>query len=75
MSPETRRFVDVPIRVVIPPRIAANESGIRSFDTGIPVFMLHTCSLGISMATIGVLFRKADIAAVLNIRRLNTRPR
>ena len=62
--PETTRLVDVPIRVIIPPKMAANESGMRYFDGERPVRSAQLVTWGTSIATIGVLFKKADAAAV-----------
>ena len=43
-SPCSTRFVEVPVSVHMPPSSAAYDSGIMSFDTGVPVFIAHDCT-------------------------------
>ena len=59
-SPETTRFVEVPISVSTPPRIAAKLIGMRNGDGERPARRAHATTLGATIATIGVLFRNAD---------------
>ena len=67
IRPCTTRFVEVPIRVHIPPKIAAYESGIRNFLRGRPTRLAHALICGMKITTIGVLFRKADAEATTPI--------
>ena len=62
-SPMIMRFEPVPIIVPCPPRIAPNESGMRSFDTGILSLFAQSETIGRYIATIGVVFMNADIPA------------
>ncbi len=55
--PETSRLVLEPISVVMPPRIAANDSDISSFDEGWPSRSASACMIGIKITTTGVLLR------------------
>jgi hypothetical protein len=65
----TTRLVEVPMRVDMPPRIEANESGI-SMMRGDRLFRAaHASTTGMSAATIGVLLRKAEAMAVGKHRR------
>ncbi len=64
ICPATTRLVDVPIRVVMPPSSAANDSGISSLLTDTCRRAAHDEICGMSMATIGVLLRNADDTAV-----------
>ncbi len=50
----------MPISVVVPPKIAAKESGISSFDGATPIVRASWITTGISTTTIGVLFMRAD---------------
>jgi len=65
MSPLRTRFVDVPMRVMVPPATAANERGIRKR----PTFQPRSCALdfskGMSRATTGVLLMNPLKAAVM----------
>ncbi len=54
----------MPIRVMVPPMMAAKLSGMRKREGERPVRRVHDRTPGIVMATIGVLFRKAEAAAV-----------
>ena len=56
-----RRFVDVPIKVSVPPNIEAYESGINSFDGDVPPFHATSEMTGTSNATTGVLFTRPDV--------------
>jgi hypothetical protein len=56
-------LVEVPMVVTTPPRITAEESGFRKRDGGTPRLSDHSATTGISIATIGVLLRKAEAAA------------
>ena len=64
ICPATTRLVDVPISVAMPPSSAANDSGISSLLTDTCRRSAHDEICGISIATIGVLFRNADDTAV-----------
>ena len=64
ICPATTRLVDVPISVVMPPSSAANDNGISSLLTETCRRAAHDEICGISIATIGVLFKKADETAV-----------
>ena len=61
------RFVDVPINVQVPPRIVAKESGIKYRDGETPFLLAQSFTTGTNIATIGVLFRKAEGPAAHNI--------
>ncbi len=54
----------MPIRVMVPPKIAAKLIGIRYRDGERPVRRAQATTPGMTIATMGVLFRKADAAAV-----------
>jgi len=56
-------LVEVPITVIMPPRIAAKDKGISNADTDPPVRFDHRETAGTSIATIGVLLKKADAPA------------
>ncbi len=45
--------------VIVPPRVAPKARGMRIFLAGTPVRRDQARRIGISRATIGVLFRKA----------------
>ena len=64
ISPDTTRFVEVPITVSVPPRMVAKLIGIRYHEAGWSRFSAQSATCGASIATIGVLFRNADAAAV-----------
>ena len=60
-------FVEVPINVVVPPKIAANDNGIKSLD---PLILISSPTFSITgkkTATIGVLFTNADAKAIISI--------
>mmetsp|Transcript_17372 Transcript_17372/g.51914 ORF Transcript_17372/g.51914 Transcript_17372/m.51914 type:complete len:225 (-) Transcript_17372:433-1107(-) len=57
--PETIRLALVPMMVMHPPRMAAKLKGIMSLEGGRSHCRHHCCTIGIIMATIGVLFKKA----------------
>ena len=67
ISPATSRFVLVPMSVVMPPTMEAYESGIISFDGDTPALSHQACTRGISIATSGVLLRKAESVAVVSM--------
>ena len=71
IMPSTTRLVLVPMRVVMPPRIDMKESGMRSCDGETLNFAPHRVSIGINMATTGVLLRNADSSAVAARKPLN----
>ena len=54
--PDTSRFVLEPIRVTMPPRIAAKDSGIISREGDCPRREANACMIGMKMTTTGVLF-------------------
>ena len=68
-------LVDVPITVIIPPRTAANDSGMRKWETWRSVRCAHRETAGTSIATIGVLLRNADAPADETRRRASARRR
>jgi len=59
-TPSTRIFVEVPISVIVPPKIEAKESGISSLDGASPIDFARLMATGIKMTTTGVLLMKAD---------------
>ena len=67
--PCTIRIVLVPIRVHMPPRMAAYDTGRSNFDGDRQCFSVHERTAGINMATSGVLFVNADTAATGKTRR------
>lgn len=58
--PATTRFVDVPMRVTVPPRMDAKESGMSRWPGASPAFLAQDVRIGIITATMGVLFMKAE---------------
>mmetsp|Transcript_20775 Transcript_20775/g.67247 ORF Transcript_20775/g.67247 Transcript_20775/m.67247 type:complete len:341 (-) Transcript_20775:46-1068(-) len=67
------RLVEVPMSVHMPPSMEANESGIRSAWTDRPLRAAQPSQTERSMATMGVLFRKADATATgMHSRRTPT---
>mmetsp|Transcript_6925 Transcript_6925/g.25230 ORF Transcript_6925/g.25230 Transcript_6925/m.25230 type:complete len:271 (+) Transcript_6925:668-1480(+) len=62
--PSTTKFVDVPINVHVPPRMLANDNGINNCAGEILHFLAHFCTIGIIIATTGVLFRNALTHAI-----------
>jgi|GEM_PF-6907474 len=72
--PLTSRFVDVPIRVHIPPNITTKESGIKNRDAEISAFLADLLITGINVATTGVLFTKADIVPTKTAKALMETP-
>jgi|GEM_PF-5189834 len=74
-TPETTRLVDVPMRVMTPPRIAANDRGIRKRDTGSRLERAHDDTSGNSIATRGVLLNTDDNPATgTQSRAMDARP-
>ena len=71
--PETTRLVDVPISVTVPPRMAANDSGMRYREGESPLRSAQLVTCGTSIATIGVLLRKAEAPAVGTSSRASAR--
>ena len=67
--PWTTRLVDVPMSVHMPPRMAAYDSGMRNLRTARPVLRAHCLMIGMKTTTTGVLFRKADTAAIVGRMR------
>ena len=63
------KFVDVPINVHVPPRMDANDNGMNNCAGAILHFLLHFCTIGIMIATTGVLFKNALTAAIGTINR------
>jgi hypothetical protein len=57
-------LVDVPISVTVPPTTAAKLTGMRYFDGERPARRAQLMTGGIAIATMGVLFRNAEEAAV-----------
>ena len=62
-KPETIRFGGVPIRVVMPPRIEPNASGISTRPGGNPCFAATWMATGMSKASVPTLFMKAESSA------------
>ncbi len=60
----TSRFVEVPTKVNVPPKIAAYDSGINTFDGLTSNFCATLIVIGINTATIAVLLTKADAIAI-----------
>ncbi|EAR66009.1 hypothetical protein B14911_11842 [Bacillus sp. NRRL B-14911] len=60
MSPLTNKFVEVPISVMVPPRMEAYESGISTFEGWILFSIAHFCRKGRKRVTNGVLLMKAE---------------
>ena len=58
------RLVEVPIRVVDPPRMEASDTAMYSLETVSRADRPKSAITGTSMATIGVLLRKALPTAV-----------
>jgi hypothetical protein len=58
-SPETTRLVEVPMTVQVPPSTVAKDRGMSSFLAGTLQRRDHDSRMGISSATMGVLFKKA----------------
>lgn len=58
--PATTRLVEVPMRVTVPPRMEANDSGISRWPGARPAFRAQEVRMGIMSATMGVLFINAD---------------
>ena len=65
MSPLRTRFVEVPMRVIVPPATAANERGMRNRPTFHPRSWALDFSNGMSRATTGVLLMNPLKAAVM----------
>ena len=65
MSPLRTRFVEVPMRVMVPPATDANERGMRNRPTFHPRSWALDFSKGMSRATIGVLLMNPLKAAVM----------
>jgi hypothetical protein len=59
------RFVDVPISVSVPPRIAAYDSGNRSFDGESLLCSARSEIIGMNTATTGVLLMNPAIGPVV----------
>jgi len=67
----TSRFVDVPISVLTPPRIPANESGIKSFEGLMFSFDAISIMMGINTMITAVLFINED-AKLIKISIINS---
>ena len=65
MSPLRTRFVEVPMRVIVPPATAAKDKGIRNRPTFQPRSWDLDLSSGMSRATTGVLLMNPLKAAVM----------
>ena len=73
IAPLTARFVDVPMSVQLPPRIAPKASGISSFEGGIFDLAARPITTGKNIAAVVVFFStEADTAAVTIIKAVNT---
>ena len=64
--PLASKLVLVPIKVQVPPKIDAYESGINNFDEAIFMLLAKVKITGMSTITTGVLFIKAEAAATPN---------
>ena len=62
-----RILAGVPIRVIVPPNRDENESGIKSFETGILVCFATLTTAGNNIAVAPTLFIKADIRPQVSI--------
>src|SRR5699024_12311427 len=58
--PWTTRFVDVPSKVIVPPKIVAYDDGIKNLKGEMPCSSHQFLMIGVKVTTIGVLFRDAD---------------
>ena len=65
MSPLRTRFVEVPMRVIVPPATAAKDRGIKKRPTFQPRSSALDFSKGMSRATTGVLLMNPLKAAVM----------
>ena len=65
--PLKRILVEVPIRVQDPPKILAKDNGISKRDGFIPDEFAIWTTMGIKMATTGVLLMNADTVATVSI--------
>jgi hypothetical protein len=63
-------LVDVPIRVIVPPNVTAYAMGMSSLRGSMPARVAHEMVMGMSIATMGVLFRKAEMATHGRVRRM-----
>ena len=72
-TPSTRRLVDVPISVVVPPRIAAKDSGMRSFDGATPIVLASLIATGLSITTTGGVLMNADSVMTPSIMAIMAR--
>ena len=54
----TNRFEPEPIKVVMPPKMAANDSGIINLDGGRSKRSASACMMGMKITTTGMLLRK-----------------
>jgi hypothetical protein len=68
--PSTTKFVDVPMSVHVPPKIELNDNGMNNCADEILHFLLHFCTMGIMIATTGVLFKNALTTAIGTINRI-----
>ena len=72
MSPLRTRFVEVPMRVIVPPATAANERGMRN----LPTFQFRSWALdfsnGMSRDTTGVLLMNPLRVAVISELLIST---
>ena len=66
-TPSTMMLVDVPISVVVPPKIAAKERGISSFEGEILIARARRIATGMRMITTGVLLIKAESSTTPSI--------
>ena len=72
-KPDTTRFVEVPISVHVPPRIAAKLIGMRNFEGLSPMRNAQSRTAGANIATSGVLFKNPESSAVGTNRRASKR--
>ena len=64
---EARMLGGVPIKVILPPRREAKESGMSSFEGGILAWRATLTTAGRRMATAPMLFIKADMVPTVNM--------
>ena len=70
-TPSTNTLVDVPIKVHIPPKIEAYDSGISNLLAEKPASFAVLRIMGMKRATIGVLLMNAETRATDNIMAIS----
>lgn len=69
IKPFNTKLVEVPITVIIPPKIVAKDSGIKNLEEELHVLSAQSFTYGIIKATIGVLFKNAEMGDTVVINR------